>query len=33
MLEIEVVPTDSYTLDPVTYDPRWTWQLKSIGVE
>ena len=23
----------SYDLDPVTYDPRWIWQLKSIEVE
>ncbi|GIL34485.1 hypothetical protein PDTK01_05620 [Phycicoccus sp. DTK01] len=27
-----VYPTDSFDLDPVTYDPRWTWQLKGIEV-
>ncbi|QIM20900.1 molybdopterin-dependent oxidoreductase [Phycicoccus sp. HDW14] len=28
-----VYPTSTYDLDPVTYDPRWIWQLKSIEVE
>ncbi|MGG5257173.1 molybdopterin-dependent oxidoreductase [Phycicoccus avicenniae] len=28
-----IYPTDSFDLDPVVYDPRWIWQLKSIGVE
>ncbi|MBM6399591.1 molybdopterin-dependent oxidoreductase [Phycicoccus sonneratiae] len=28
-----VYPTDSFDLDPVTYDPRWIWQLKSLEVE
>ncbi|QKE84804.1 molybdopterin-dependent oxidoreductase [Arthrobacter sp. NEB 688] len=28
-----VYPTDSFDLDPVTYDPRWTWQLKEIVVK
>lgn len=28
-----VYPTEGYGLDPVTYDPRWIWQLRSIEVE
>lgn len=28
-----VYPTEGFDLDPVTYDPRWIWQLKSIEVE
>jgi hypothetical protein len=27
-----VYPTDGVALDPVTYDPRWIWQLKTIEV-
>jgi hypothetical protein len=28
-----VYPTDGYGLDPVVYEPRWIWQLRSIEVE
>jgi hypothetical protein len=28
-----IYPTEGYGLDPVTYDPRWIWQLRSIEVE
>lgn len=27
-----VYPTDGYGLDPVVYEPRWIWQLRSIEV-
>lgn len=28
-----VYPTDGYGLDPIVYEPRWIWQLRSIEVE
>ena len=28
-----VYPTEGFYLDPTVYDPRWIWQLATIGVE